>query len=69
MLDTNKKESAYPKLRIGKEGQIVLFQKPTVGMVVSEGGKYPVGVYLGIWHPGEFVDFDGELTMRNSKVV
>ena len=57
----------FPKLMKGSTGVVVLFHKPTSGVVVGESGSsYCVGHYSNTWGPDSFSDYDDAITLENS---
>jgi hypothetical protein len=58
-------EKPYPKLMIGGDsGNVILFTSRGIGTVVRSGGE-KLGKYSCDWNHTAFVDFEGELCMRN----
>lgn len=58
----------YPKLMIN-DGMIVLFYESGFGTVLKSGSlDYSVGYRSNSWIMSKFVDFEGQITLENTKV-
>jgi hypothetical protein len=56
----------YPRLRVGKNGAVVLFCNPFTGMVVGgDDSGNPVGIWSEDWLSDQFTDFHGSVTLEN----
>lgn len=58
----------YPKLRITKDGKLVLFLENRAGTVLATGKSpeaQPIGYFSTCWDDKSFTDFAGEVTLSN----
>ena len=62
---------AYPCLKEGSDGLIVLFESSTTGVVVftknSNPKYYALGKYRTDWIPHSFMPFTGEVILSNKE--
>jgi len=60
-------EKPFPKLMKSKEtGIVVLFEKEKVGIIVGNPiGSNAMGYVSTAWSMEKFIDFDGDVLLRN----
>lgn len=55
---------AYPKLMKADNGDVVLFNRESVGTVVKSK-YYPIGFCCVLWNMGLFKDYNGTIELSN----
>lgn len=64
-IKITEKDSEFPKMMIGDDGQVVLFSCTGIGVVVTSGGEDELGEYSEYWEMDRFSDFTGSVTITN----
>jgi len=63
----NSRSLPYPKLMVTESGTIVLFQNPSIGVVLLQGNSrcYKIGHHSFTWDMNAFSDYYEAITLQN----